>query len=326
MIARRYVAAALGLLVFGLTMLTPACADNYPSKLIRLVVPTSAGSTSDVRARQIAERLSAALKQPVIVDNRAGAGETIAADFVAKAAPDGYTILYGTIANLAIAPAFYPNLPYDPRRDFAPITQQNLIPPILVVSPKLGVRTPRELIALAKSKPGQLTCGSRGNGTITQLLLLQLNREAGIDIVHVPYKNSANALTDVVAGHIDMIFDYTPTSMPLITAGRLVPVLTVGHKRSKLLPDVSSAEEAGLPRLEHKGWSGFLVPVGTPKDIVKRLNAELVRIVRSPELAQFMVDSGGEAVGNSPEEFAAFIRSEQESMAALVKATGARAE
>lgn len=291
-----------------------------------MVVPTSAGSASDVRARQIAERLAVVLKQPVIVDNRAGAGETIGAIFVAKTAADGYTILYGTIGNLAVAPAFYPHLPYDPLKDFQPITQQNLIPPILVVSPKLGVRTFRELIALAKSKPGQLTCGSRGNGTHTQLLLLQLNRDAGIDVVHVPYKNSANALTDVVAGHIDMIFDYTPSSMPLISAGKLIPVLTVGHKRSKLLSDVPSAEEVGLPRLDHKGWSGFLVPAGTPREIVQRLNTEFVRIIRSPEVAQILVDSGGEAVGNSPEEFAAFIRSEQESLAALVKATGAKAE
>lgn len=291
-----------------------------------MVVPTSAGSTPDMRARQIAEQLSVALKQPVLVDNRPGAGETIAADFVAKAPADGYTILYGTVSNLAVAPAFYPDLPYKPLKDFTPITQTNRVPPILVVSPALGVRSWNELLALARSKPGQLTCGSRGNGSHTHAMLLLLNQQAGIAIVHVPYKNSANALTDVVAGHIDMMFDYTPTSMPLIQAGKLVPILTTGSRRSKLLPDVISATEAGFPRIDHVGWSGFLVRAGTPKVIVDRLHAELARIVRSPALAQIMVDSGGEAVGNSPEEFAAFIRAEQESMAALVKLTGARGE
>ncbi len=320
----RSVAPALCLV--AAILLGPAWADSYPNKLIKMVVPTSAGSVSDVRARQVAQRLAVALKQPVIVENRAGAGETLGADYVAKAAPDGYTILYGTISNLAIAPAFYPNLPYNPRKDFAPITQSNFVPAVLVANPKLGVRTMLELIALAKAKPGMLTCGSRGNGTHTQLMLFQLNREAGIDIIHVPYKNSASALTDVVAGQIDMIFDYSITIMPFIASGTLVPLMTVGHKRSKLLPDVQSADEAGLPRLEHMGWSGFLAPAGTPKDIIRRLNAELVRIVRSPALAQIMIDSGGTAVGNSPEEFAAFIRSEQDSFAALVKLTGAKGE
>jgi len=305
-----------------------ALADNYPRKPIKLVVPVGAGSSSDVRARQMGDRLAKALGQPVLIENRPGAGNTIGAAYVAKSAPDGYTLLYGTTADQAIAPALYPNLPYDPRRDFAPITQNSLIPPILVVSPSLGVSNMKELLALAKAKPGQLTIGSWGNGTLTHLLALQLRREAGVDIVHVPYKNAADALNDVMAGHISMMFDYTPSSRPFISAGKLTVVMTVGHKRSKILPAVPSAAELGMPAIQHMGWSGIFAPAGTSPDIVKRLHVELARIVRSPEIIQIIVDSGGdpEAVGRSPEEFAAFVRQEQETLAALVKATGARAE
>jgi tripartite-type tricarboxylate transporter receptor subunit TctC len=305
-----------------------AFAENYPSKPIKLVVPVGPGSAADLRARQIADRLSKALGQPVVIENRPGAGSTIGAAYVAKSAPDGYTLLYGTIGDQAIAPALYPNLPYDPRKDFVPIVQNALIPPILVVNPSLGVSTMKELIALAKAKPGTVTIASWGNGTLPHLLALQLAREAGIQIVHIPYKNAGAALSDVVAGHVAMMFDYTPSSKPFVSAGRLKVLMTVGHKRARILPDVPSAEELGMPAIEHMGWSTILAPAGTSREIVKRLNTELVRIVRSPEIMQIIVDSGGDpdAVGRSPEEVAAFIRREQETLAALVKATGARAE
>jgi tripartite-type tricarboxylate transporter receptor subunit TctC len=306
----------------------PAPADNYPSRPIKLVVPVGAGSSADLRARQIADRLSKALGQTVVIDNRPGAGSTIGAAYVARSAPDGYTLLYGTIGDQAIAPALYPNLPYDPRKDFVPIVQNALVPPILVVNPSLGVSTMKELIALAKAKPGTITIASWGNGTLPHLLALQLAREAGIQIVHIPYKNAGAALSDVVAGHVAMMFDYTPSSKPFVAAGRLKVLMTVGHKRAKILPDVPSAEEVGMPAIEHMGWSTILAPTGLPGEILKRLNTELVRIVRSPEIMQIIVDSGGDpdAVGRSPEEIAAFIRREQETLAALVKATGARAE
>jgi len=301
-------------------------AGNYPVKPNKVVVPLAAGSTADVRARQISEHLSKALGWQVIVENRPGAGNTLGADYVAKSAPDGYTLLYGTIADQSIAPALYPNLPYNPRRDFAPITQNALVPAILFVNAELGVRSMQELIALAKAKPAQLTFGSYGNGTLTHLLLAQLNRETGIEITHVPYKSAAAALTDVVAGRVSLLFDFVITAGPFVKAGKLRPLMIVGAKRSRVFPDVPSAAEVGLPRISHNAWAGFLAPAGTPRDIVNRLNTELVRIVRSPELAQIAVDSGGEAVGNSPEEFAAFIRSEQDELAGLVKATGARVD
>jgi tripartite-type tricarboxylate transporter receptor subunit TctC len=301
-----------------------AHAADYPTKPIKLVVPVGAGSASDVRARQIAERLSKALGQPVIVDNRPGAASTIGAAYVASSKPDGYTLLYGTIADQAIAPSLFRDLAYNPRKDFIPVAQNSLIPPIPVINPALGVNTVQELIALAKRKPGQLAIGSWGEASITNLLGRQLALEAGIQLVHVPYKNAASALTDVAAGHIAMMFDYTPTCKPLIDAGKIKALMTVGDKRSKILPQVPSATEVGLPALRHMGWSAMFVRAGTPADIVKRLNVELVKIVRSPDILQIIVDSGGDpdAVGGSPEQIAAFVRREQNSLAELAKATG----
>lgn len=323
----------LGLLPIALCALLAlashdASSAGYPSKPIKIVVPVGAGSASDVRARQIGERLSQALGQPVIIENRPGAGLTLGAAFVAKSKPDGYTLLYGTTADQGLAPALHRNLPYDPRKDFVAIAQNSLIPPILVVNPSLGVNSMKGLIELAKARSGQLTFGSWGNGTLTHLLGLQLAREAGIQIVHVPYKNSAAAVNDVIAGHVSMMFDYTITCRSFIEAGRLKALMTVGHKRSKLLPEVPSAAELGMPAIEHMGWSAIFAPARTPREIVARLNTELVRILRSPELIQIIIDSGGEpdAVGGSPEQVAAFVRREQEALAALIQATGMKVE
>ena len=325
---RRALTSALGvgaILVFASVL---SAADGYPTKPIKLVVPVGAGSASDVRARQIGDRLSKALGQPIIIENKPGAAATIGAAYVAMSKADGYTLLYGTVSDQALAPALIPDLPYDPRKAFVPIVQNSLIPPILVINASLGVSNMKELIALAKAKPDQITFGSWGSGTLTHLLGLQLAREAGIKIVHVPYKNAAAALNDVVAGHVSMMFDYTPTCRPLITAGKVKALMTVGAKRSKILPEVPSAAELGMPAIEHMGWSVIFAPAATPREIVTRLNTELVRIVRSPEIIQIIVDSGGDpdAVGGSPEEIAAFVKREQETLAVLIKATGMRVE
>jgi tripartite-type tricarboxylate transporter receptor subunit TctC len=206
--------------------------------------------------------------------------------------------------------------------------QNSLIPPILVVNASLDVSNMKELIALARARPDQITFGSWGSGTLSHLLGLQLAKEAGIKIVHVSYKNAAAALNDVVAGHVSMMFDYTPTCRALITAGKVKALMTVGAKRSRILPEVPSAAELGMPAIEQMGWSVIFAPAGTPREIVTRLNTELVRIVRSPEIIQIIVDSGGDpdAVGGSPEEIAAFVKREQETMGALIKATGMRVE
>ena len=327
-LVRPALVAAMGVAAILVLASVVSVADSYPTKPIKLVVPVAAGLASDVRARQIGDRLSKALGQPIIVENKPGAGATIGAAYVAMSKPDGYTLLYGTISDQALAPALHPDLPYDPQKAFVPIVQNALIPPIFVVNASLGVSNMKELIALAKAKPDQVTFGSWGSGTLSHLLGLQLAQEAGIKIVHVPYKNAAAALTDVVAGHVSMMFDYTPTCKPLITAGKLKALMTVGAKRSKILPDVPSAAELGMPAIKHMGWSVIFAPAGTPREIVTRLNTELVRIVRSPEIIQIIVDSGGDpdAVGGSPEEIAAFVKREQETLAVLIKATGMRVE
>jgi tripartite-type tricarboxylate transporter receptor subunit TctC len=322
----RFAYRALRVLVMVLAINPVVAADTYPSRSIKAVVPQSAGSPPDVRARQIADRLSKSIGQPVIVENRPGAGGTIGAEYVAKSPPDGYTLLYGIISDQSIAPAFYLDLPYNPRKDFAPITLNALTPAILVVNSSLGVHSVKELVALAKAKPGQLTGGSYGNGTMNHLLLLQLGREAGINFVHVPYKSASNSMADLVSGQISIMFDYYHTSGSSIASGRIVPLMVVGHQRIKGLPNVPSAAEVGLPNIKHRSWTGYLAPAGTPKDIIKRLNAELVKALRTPELVQKLAESGGETIANSPEEFAAFIAKEQDEMAELVKVTGAKME
>jgi tripartite-type tricarboxylate transporter receptor subunit TctC len=308
------------------TAAASALAQTYPSKPIRFVTAMAAGTTVDIRARQVGERVAKSIGQPVIVENRPGAGGTLAAAYVARAAPDGYTVLVGTVAEQAIALAVYPKLDYDPRKDFAPITQYAETATLLVANPALGVKSMQELIALAKAKPGQLSLGSWGNGTLTHLLTVQLVQVAGIDIQHVPYKNQAQALSDVVGGQIDLFWDYPVTSLSFIKAGRLRGLMVVGDRRVQPLPDVPSAVEAGLPAIRHKAWGGFLAPAGTPRPVVDRLNAEIVKALRSPEMERILAEQGSRVVTNTPDEFAAFIRREQEELATLAKAAGARLE
>jgi tripartite-type tricarboxylate transporter receptor subunit TctC len=308
------------------TAAASALAQTYPSKPIRFVTAMAAGTTVDIRARQVGERVAKSIGQPVIVENRPGAGGTLAAAYVARAAPDGYTVLVGTVAEQAIALAIYPKLDYDPRKDFAPITQYAETATLLVANPALGVTNMQQLIALARAKPGRLSLGSWGNGTLTHLLTVQLAQVAGIDIQHVPYKNQAQALSDVVGGQIDLFWDYPVTSLSFIRAGRLRGLMVVGDRRVQPLPDVQSAAEAGLPAIRHKAWGGFLAPAGTPRPVVDRLNAEIVKALRSPEMERILAEQGSRVVTNTPDEFAAFIRREQEELAQLAKAAGARVE
>ena len=303
-----------------------APAQTYPSKPIRFITATAAGTTVDIRARQVGERVAKSIGQPVIVENRPGAGGTLAATYVARAAPDGYTVLVGTVAEQAIAPAIYPRLDYDPRKDFAPITQYAETATLLVANPGLGVNSVQEVIALAKAKPGQLSLGSWGNGTLTHLLTVQFAQVAGIDIKHVPYKNQAQALSDVVGGQIDLFWDYPVTSLSFIKAGRLRGLMVVGNRRVQPLPDVPSAAEAGLPAIRHLAWGGFFAPAGTPRPVVDRLNAEIVKALRSAEMERILAEQGSRVVTNTPDEFAAFIRREQEELAKLAAAAGAKLE
>ncbi len=314
----------VGLAGLALLFAQPALPDSWPARPIRFVVPYAAGTTVDVRARQVAERISNPLGVSVLVENRPGAGATIGAAYVAKSPPDGYTLLVGSVAEQAVAPAVYRQLPYDPRRDFAPITQYAETAAILVASPALGVESMQDLIALAKAKPGTLSIGSWGNGTLSHLLSAQLNTLAGTDMVHVPYKSSSQALTDVVGGQLSVMWDYPVSSGPLIKAGKLKALMVIGDRRVVPLPDVPSAAEVRLGEMSHKSWGGFFAPAGTPKKIIDRLNAEIVRALRSPEMEQILATQGSRVVTNTPEEFAAFIRTEQEQLQALAQAANVR--
>ena len=235
-------------------------------------------------------------------------------------------LLFGGTSELSTALVLYPDLPYNPGSDFVAISQAALGPPLLLVNPKLGVRDVEGLIALAKAKPGALTCASYGSGSLTHLLLLEFNLLSGTDITHVPYKNAAQGLTDVMAGQVSMMFDYAVNARPFIVAGRLQALMVNGSRRLSVLPDVPSAAEAGLPQMDAMGWNGLLAPRGTPKDIVDRLHREFVRVLRSPEMESIVAESGSLIVASTPEEFAAFLRAQQKRMQELVKVTGAKLE
>ena len=300
-----------------------AGAESYPSKPIRIVVNHAAGTVLDVYARRIAYRLEQSMDQAVLVENRAGAGGTIGAASVAKAAPDGYTIALAAIAELVIAPAFYRALPYDPVRDFAPITRAAESSAVLVVNPALGVNTMQDLVAMARKAPRKLTCASAGNGTLTQLLLLQLNRLTGVDITHVPYKYAAAALSDVVGGTTDMMFNYATATDGFTRSGKLVPRVIAGTERLPSLPNVPAATELGLNGLAFKGWSAFVAPAQTPRPIIEQLNRELVRALQAPEVKAHLESLGGKVTPSTPEELAAQLRAELPRAAELVRITNA---
>jgi len=312
--------------LFGGLLLAPAAnaQDNWPSKPVRIYVAHAPGTVLDVLARRVGDHLSKNIGQPVIVENKPGAGGTIGAAAFAKLAPDGYSIMLGAIAELAVGPAFYDNLSYDPLKSFAPITRLGESSAVLVVDPKLGVKTFAELVALAKSRPGKLTCGSFGNGSISQLMLLQLNRSVGTEIVHIPYKDAAAALTDVMGGQISMMFNWPTVIDPFIKSGQLVPVLTTGKERLPLMPDVASATELGLPQMVILGWSGFIASAGTPRPLIDRLNRELIRAAQTPEVQGQAEKVGSRLTLGTPEAFAEQLRQDVRSAAALVKEAGAK--
>jgi tripartite-type tricarboxylate transporter receptor subunit TctC len=320
-------AARLFLVIFlALLVDTPALADTYPSKPITIVVPWPAGGTVDQRARQIAEKLAKAVGQPVVVENRAGASGGIGAGMVAKSAPDGYTLLYGSIADLAINPAINPSPGYDPILDFAPITQVASAYFVLAARPGLGAKSLQDLIKLAKSKPGELTCGSSGMGAPMHFSLLVLNRSAHIDIAHVPYKGEAPVIADLLGSHIDIGFPVATGGLPYFKAGKLVPLAVLGPRRLSAISEVPTVTELGFPELEMTLWGGFVAPAATPVDIIKRLNTELVKIVTSAEMREQLENAGAVAVGSTSAEFTVLIQSERTRWAKMIKTAGLRME
>ena len=303
-----------------------AQAAPWPSKPITYVVPFAAGGTTDILARLIGEKLSKALGQPIIVENRPGAGGNIGSDFVARAVPDGYTILGGTISSHAINVSLYAKMPYDPEKNFAPITLIGSLANVLAVNADSPIRTVQELIAEAKAKPGALTFASSGAGTSQHLAGELFKRLAGVEITHIPYKGSAPALQDLIGGHVSMVFDNVVAVAALIKSGKVRPLGVTSLKRVQAFPDVPTIAESGLPDYEVVSWQGIFAPAGTPPDIVKRLNEEIVRILRMPDVVERMDTLGLEPVGNTPDEFAKFQRAEIVKWAKVVKEAGLKPE
>ena len=301
-------------------------AQDYPSKSIRLVVPYPPGSGTDIVGRLLAQRLSENLGQQVYVDNRPGAGATNGTTAVAKATPDGYTILMADLGPLAIGPSFYRQLPYDPVKELAPISQVAVLPFLLVVHPSVPAHNVPDLIALAKTKPGELNYASVGNGTAVHLATELFRQLAGIDIVHVPYKGSAPALTDLVAGRTSMMFVNVLSARGFLESGQLRALAIGTAQRSPAMPDIPTVSESAMPDFRAVVWFGLLAPAETPRPIVDKLNAEIVRVLRLPEFKQKLAEQGAEAVPSSPEEFSAHIQAEIAKWAQVIKTSGVRME
>ena len=303
-----------------------ACAEAYPTKPIRFVVPYPAGGPLDTVARLLAQKVSESVKQPVIVDNKPGAGGNIGADAVAKSAPDGYTILMGAVATHAINPSLYASIPYDPVRDFAPITQIASTPNVLVVNPSIPAGNVREFIAYAKANPGKLNFGSGSSGSAGHLAGELFKSLAGIDMTHVPYKGAAPAMQDLVGGQIQLMFDNLASALGQVRAGKVKALAVTTAQRSSLAPELPTIAESGLPGFDISTWFGLFAPAATPRDVLERLHAEFTRALASPDVRERMLNLGAEPVGSTPAEFAAYIGSEARKYARLVKASGAKSD
>ena len=300
-------------------------AQSYPTKPIRFLVGFPPGGTSDILARTIGQKLSDAVGQQVVIENRPGAGGNIGAEAAAKSAPDGYTLFMSTTSQ-AISVSLYSKLNYDLVRDFAPVIQAVNYTNLLVVHPSLPVKSVKELIALAKARPGQLNYGTAGNGTPPHMTGELFKSYTGVNIQHVPYKGGAPAIADLLGGQITIMFDNVPPLLPHVQAGKMRPLAVTSLKRINVLRDVPTLDEAGLKGFDSVAWNGVLAPAGTPKEIVARLNAEIMRILNVPDVRERLVAQGADPVGGTPEQFAALIRSEIQKWAKVVKDSGAKVD
>jgi tripartite-type tricarboxylate transporter receptor subunit TctC len=303
-----------------------AVAQEYPNKPLRLIVPFPPGGGNDILARAVGQRLSDIIGQQIIVDNRGGAGGLIGAELAAKAVPDGYTLFLASIGNLAFTPALHARLPYDPVRDFAPVTLLATSAFILVVNPSLPAKSVKDLIALAKAKPGTLNYGSSGQGSSLHMTGEIFKLATGTDLVHVAYKGSAPALTDLMAGQVQIMFGTMPPTLPHVKTGKLRALGVSGARRTPAAPDVPTIAEAGVPGFEVLNWYGIVAPGKTPAAIVQGLNRDLRAALKSPQMTESLGMQGLEAAGDTPEKFGAFIKSEMAKYAKVVKAAGIRAE
>jgi tripartite-type tricarboxylate transporter receptor subunit TctC len=299
-------------------------AGQYPDKPIRVILSVPAGGTPDVVARMVTPGLASLLGQQLVVDNRGGAGGMIGAEIVAKAAPDGYTLFVSSPGALTILPHLRKVVPYDTLRDFAPISLIAIGPFLLITHPSVPAKSVKELIALARAEPGKLNYASAGNGTANHLAMELFKSMAGVNITHVPYKGAPQAVTDVLGGHMNMMFNSIAPVLQHVKAGRVRLLGVASARRSPQLPDTPTISEAGVPGFEAVNWFGLFAPAGTPKSIIARLNDALVKVVRAPELRAQFETQGSDPVGSSPEEFAAFIRRDLAMYARVVKVSGAK--
>jgi len=317
---------AAAVAVATLSLHAQAQAQAWPSKPIRYVVPFAAGGSTDIMGRTIAEKLSAALGQPVVVENRPGAGGGLGAAEVAKAAPDGYTIMGGTISTHAINASLYKDLPYDPVKDFVAITLIARVPNMLVVNNDVKAKDVAELIKLMKANPGKWNFASAGNGTSQHLSGELFKGMAGVEMQHIPYKGSPPALTDVMGGSVSMTFDNITTAWPLAKAGKLRALAVTTAKRSPVAPEVPTLAESGLPGYEVGSWQGVFAPAGVPPAIVARLNTEIVKIINMPDVQKKIIELGAEPVGDTSEQFNAFVKTEVVKWGDVVKKSGAKVD
>lgn len=305
---------------------TGAAHAQYPTKPIKIVVPFPAGGTTDILARAVAADLQKAFGQAVVVENKAGAGGNIGSDSVAKSSPDGYTLLMGTVGTHAINVSLYPKMPYDAVKDFAPVSLVAGVPNVLVAWPSFPVNSVKDLVDAAKKAPDKITFASSGSGTSIHLSGELFKQLAGVQMTHVPYKGSSAALPDVISGQVNVMFDNAPSVIQHIRGGKLKAIAVTSDKRSPALPGVPTIAESGLPGFEASSWFGVLAPAATPKDIVDKLSGAIAKSLQTPEMKERLAGQGAVAVGNTPEQFSAHIKSEIDKWSKVVKASGAKVD
>jgi len=298
----------------------------YPTKPIRIVVPFPAGGTTDILARAVGQKLTETNGQPVLIDNRPGAGGNIGAELVAKSPPDGYTLLMGTVGTHAINPSLYAKMPYDHQKDFAPVILVAGVPNVLVINPSVPANSVQELIAYGKANPGKLNFASSGSGTSIHLAGELFKTMSGVQMTHIPYKGSAPAIADLLGGQVQIMFDNLPSALPQIKAGKLKALAVTSAQRATALPDVPTIAEAGLPGFEASSWFGLLAPAGTPKEVIVKLNTEVAKWLASPEAREKLAAQGAIAAGKTPEDFTQHIVAETAKWQKVVKESGAKVD
>lgn len=318
-----FITSILGIVSMTLATTTTSQAQTYPDKPVRIIVPYTAGGASDAVTRTIAAKLAELWKVGVVVENRGGGGGNIGTEAGARAAPDGYTLLMATVGTHGINPAIFAKLPYDPVKDFEPVSLVASTVSILTVNPALPIRSVQELVAYAKANPGKLTFGSSGNGSSHHLAGEMLNMRANVQTRHVPYKGTASMMTDLLGGQIDMTFDPIISSLPHVKSGKLRALAVTSAQRVPMLPDLPSMQEAGVPNYDVGSWYGLMAPAGTPRAIVARISADIARVVAMADVKEKLAQQGATSIGSTPEQLGAHVKSEIAKWAPIVKASGA---